>query len=290
MIVPGAAPVYRRVRIQGLECHEVALPDGDHVRVAEHGGHVLSWKSAGRERLYLSPSAVLDGRAAVRGGIPVCWPQFSDRGPLPRHGWLRVSPWCFQGASLETETAALRFTVDPAAVRPSGVAWSADCEVTLLVSLAPGALTLRLTVHNRGPQPLLFTGALHTYLALDDAESATVSGWSGEPSGWDAVRGHVCETVPRLGLRGEIDRILPAAAQALRVDDGSQSMLIEQDGWSDTVVWNPGAEKCAGLPDMPAGDERRMACVEAAQVFQPVELAPGAEWTGRQRLHVVRPH
>lgn len=287
MSAAGASPVHERVRLQGLACHDLLLPSGDRVRVAEHGAQVLSWMASGRERLYLSPIAVLDGRVAVRGGIPVCWPQFSDRGPLPRHGWLRQSPWRFLDAQRDDASPSLRFEVDPAAVRPAGVDWPHDCRVTLAVSLSPGALTLGVSVHNRGTDVLRFTGALHTYLALDDADTATVSGWSGDgASGWDAVRGQACAVRPRLGLRGEIDRILPAAQGPLCLEDGAHRLTLGQSGWADTVVWNPGAGKCAALSDMPTGDERRMACVEAAQVVHPIEVAPGAVWTGHQRLDI----
>jgi glucose-6-phosphate 1-epimerase len=52
--------------------------------VALHGAHVLSWIPAdGRERLFLSERAKCGGGAAVRGGVPVIFPQFAERGPRP---------------------------------------------------------------------------------------------------------------------------------------------------------------------------------------------------------------
>ena len=74
---------------QGLPTHKLTLPCGDSLRVALHGAHVLSWVSQGRERLYLSPHSVMDAHAAIRGGVPVCFPQFNQRGPLPKHGFAR---------------------------------------------------------------------------------------------------------------------------------------------------------------------------------------------------------
>jgi glucose-6-phosphate 1-epimerase len=292
MTLPGAAPVHVRVRLQGLDCHELQLPCGDRVRVAEHGGQVLSWVSAGRERLYLSPQAVLDGRAAIRGGIPVCWPQFSERGALPRHGWVRQAGWNFVRVDLDVPMPQLVLELHPAEVFPSNAAvpWTHVCRLEISVALAPGSLVVTLSVFNHGSEPLPFTGALHTYLALSDADAATVAGWPISPGreGWDSATDAPCRVETHLGLRGEIDRILPATAEALWVTDGDQGLSIEQSGWADTVVWNPGAAKCAAMADMPEGDERRMACVEAAQVLSPASVPPGSVWTGAQRLAVVR--
>ncbi|MFP8779323.1 D-hexose-6-phosphate mutarotase [Hydrogenophaga sp. RWCD_12] len=292
MTAPGADPVHQRVRLQGLDCHALHLPGGDRVLVAEHGGQVLSWVAQGRERLYLSPTAVLDGHAAIRGGIPVCWPQFSLRGSLPRHGWVRQARWSFIAADLQAQSPRLVLELRPAELLPADAGpWAHDCRLEVTVAPTPGRLEVTLAVFNMGQQPLPFTGALHTYLALSDAETATVTGWPDPSSrqGWDSMTDTPCRVEPGLSLRGEIDRILPAAPAALVMTDGNQELTIEQSGWADTVVWNPGADKCAAMSDMPNGDERRMACIEAAQALSPVSVPPRGVWAGTQRLSLVHP-
>ncbi|MET0654188.1 MAG: hypothetical protein ABWY94_01280, partial [Pseudoxanthomonas sp.] len=81
------------IEFHGLPALRLALPDGDTVVVAQHGAQVLSWTSGGAERLYLSPRALLDGHSAIRGGVPICFPQFNQRGPRPKHGFARNLPW-----------------------------------------------------------------------------------------------------------------------------------------------------------------------------------------------------
>ena len=70
-------------QFQGLACQRLTLPCGDTVLVALQGAHMLSWISQGRERLFLSPNNLWDGKSAIRGGVPVCFPQFNQRGTLP---------------------------------------------------------------------------------------------------------------------------------------------------------------------------------------------------------------
>ena len=70
--------------------------------------------------------AVLDGKNAIRGGIPVCWPQFGA-GPVgpyvcPKgHGFARISPWeCVASTDGHncTATFSLRDSSDTRAVFP----------------------------------------------------------------------------------------------------------------------------------------------------------------------------
>ncbi|MFD2452843.1 aldose epimerase family protein [Ideonella paludis] len=59
-----------------------------------HGGHLVSWVPLGQgEQLYLSPTTRYGAGSSVRGGMPVIFPQFNTRGPLPRHGLVRTRGW-----------------------------------------------------------------------------------------------------------------------------------------------------------------------------------------------------
>jgi glucose-6-phosphate 1-epimerase len=82
--------------------------------------------------------------------------------------------------------------------------------------------------------------------------------------------------------------VYSAAAQGCALHDGAHTLHIEQDmDWAHTVVWNPGAGKCTQLKDMPEDGWQHMLCVEAAQVYEPVTIAPGDFWQGAQRLRVL---
>lgn len=271
--------------LAGLPCWRVQLPQGDSLLVAEHGGQVLQWRSAGRERLFLSPNSRLDGVCAIRGGVPVCWPQFNQRGTLPKHGLARTLPWqkvSFAGTETQAELV-LRLT-DSAATRTH---WPCAFMLELHVRLQPGQLRVALHVHNTGYEPLPFTGALHTYLAVQDVQQAVLTCLQGQPE-WDAVRDTHQTATATQTFAGEFDRVYAAPTGALHLQDGSLALHIAHSPeWANVVVWNPGADQCAALPDMPADGYRHMLCVEAAQVFDPIQIAPGAQWQGWQQLTVA---
>jgi glucose-6-phosphate 1-epimerase len=57
------------------------------VEIYLHGATVTSWKHAGVERIFVSSIAIWNGVKAIRGGIPVVWPQFGQPNPsMPQHG------------------------------------------------------------------------------------------------------------------------------------------------------------------------------------------------------------
>ena len=230
----------------GLPATELQLPGGDRVVVAHHGAHVLSWVADGRERLYLSPQSLNDGHAAIRGGMPVCFPQFNQRGDLPKHGFARHVSWTAQPARLEADKAHLVMALnDSVATRQW---WDQSFEALLLIELTRGALQVDLAVRNTDTQPLSFTGALHTYFAVSDVAQARLFGLGGQAE-WDAVKDRHATAAPELRFVGEFDRVYSAAPQGYELQDGPHTLSIEQDmDWAQTVVWNPGAAKCAALP------------------------------------------
>ena len=288
---------------QGLACQRLTLPCGDTVLVAVQGAHVLSWISQGRERLFLSPNNLWDGTSAIRGGVPVCFPQFNQRGILPKHGFARNMAWKIDetaqtGKGLgdgdvdqksAQNAAHIDFTLSTNA--DTLAIWPQAFVAQLRVALSPGELTITLTVNNteagsKADSDLHFTGALHTYLAVDDIDLTELRGLGGRPE-WDSVVDVHGLADEALYFDGEFDRVYDASAKPLHVQDGSATLQIEQSpSWANSVVWNPGESKCAALADMPAQGFARMLCVEAAQVFEPISIPAGGQWIGWQRLTV----
>lgn len=275
--------------IQPLTPLKLLNASGDEAVVSVHGGQLLSWRPAGAgELLYLSPLSHPGEGVAVRGGVPVCFPQFSSRGPLPKHGFARTSRWMLVTAPApQAEVAEARFQLDSRMVAGD----RAYCLV-LVVRLGPRWLELELQVANTGRTSWSFTAALHTYFQLSDLRAASLEGLQGLAYE-DMVRGGSLqrEAAPVLAFDGsEIDRVYRAVDRpvVLRAP-GAPERSIAQTGFADVVVWNPGPAKAASLGDLPAHDWARMLCVEAGAIAQPVVLAPGKTWRGTQRVELGEP-
>ena len=269
----------------GQPCYRLTLANGDSVLVAQHGAHVVSWVSGGRERLFLSPNTVWDGRAAMRGGIPVCFPQFNQRGDLPKHGFVRNRPWALLAAEPSDSPNTLCFGFS--ANDSTRAIWPAEFEARLRVDLQPGQLCVTLEVRNLGTQAFSFTGALHSYLAVSDIAQVRLTGLGGQKE-WDALADTHQTALESLQCVGPFDRVYSAPHAPMHLHDPQGGLEISNsEGWADCVVWNPGAAGCAGMADMTPDAFTHMLCVEAAQVFQPITVAPGAQWSGSQVLRAM---
>jgi glucose-6-phosphate 1-epimerase len=263
---------------------------GDTAEVSLFGAQVLSWiPAAGAEQLYCSPHATLPGRA-IRGGVPICFPQFANCGPLAKHGFARTSVWQMQGepiTGVDTQIARATFLLQNSPL--TWELWPFSFALQLDVILGAGYIECRLQVTNTGSNAFDFTAALHTYLAVADVRKAQILGLA-SVSYLDSLKQNEksVSSLSTLQIADEIDRVYLSTPTSLAVLlSGSSHMRIDQSGFADTVVWNPGTAKAAALGDMPAQDWERMLCVEAAQIDHPVHLSPGNQWQGAQRLIIV---
>ena len=271
-----------------MEKVEVGARDGASVALYTHGAHVTSWKPAsGEERLFLSSRSAFTPNAAIRGGVPIIFPQFASMGPLPKHGFARVHEWkLLRGGRTRKGQgeAQLRLTASKETRR----VWSHAFEATYVLTVEAMSLSLALSVLNADTKPFEFTAALHTYLLVDDVRETSIRGLQGV-SYRDAAAGNVEGQQEEEELHAEhdgaeLDRIYLAVPEPLEVRDAVRRTRVAMTGFTDVVVWNPGEGRAASLADLEPGGWLRMLCVEAAAIGAPVRLEPGERWTGRQTL------
>ena len=260
-------------------------PDGAEATVLLHGGQLVSWIPAGdQERLYLSPLAMAGGSNAVRGGIPVCFPQFAKRGPLPQHGFVRNRAWSWaEGDQRGDVMIGVLKLSDDAATR---AIWPHAFEAELSFSLSGLQLDVELAITNTGDTPFDFTAALHTYLKVDDVRRARLGGLYGVKYVDSLTGAEQLQEMDPFSFAGEIDRIYLDAKGPLNLATAMGRMTISRDGFDDVVVWNPGPAKAAAMADLPDDGWLQMLCVEAATIGRPVTLSPGQEWVARQGFEV----
>jgi glucose-6-phosphate 1-epimerase len=257
--------------------------DGATAEIHRHGAHVTSWRPQdGDERLYLSAASGFDGNAAIRGGVPIIFPQFAAEGPLPRHGFARTSTWSLGGVSRAADGAAEMGLVlrDSPATR---AIWDAAFMAVITVEVFGQQLAISLAVENVGDAAFSFTAALHTYFRVRDVADAEIVGLHGARYRADD-RSLVEDEAERLRVDGFVDRVYVGAPSHLELHEPERRMLIDAEGFPDAVVWNPGRERAAALADLDPGGERHFVCIEAAVVQEPVTIGPRRRWTGTQTL------
>ena len=263
---------------------QLKSPDGGLVRISPYGAHVLGWVTAdGDERLFLSKKAEYRIGAAIRGGVPVIFPQFSEMGGLPKHGFARTQAW--EVAQVSDDSAVMRLSDNDT----SRALWPHRFAAEYTVRIMAGHLELMLAISNTDTAPFTFTAALHTYLRVKNAAEAGVLGLQGLVYRDSANAGRESrEASERVTFRGEVDRIYIDTPSALQLIDAGRHLSVRTAGFTDAVIWNPGPEKCARLADMEADGYLQFVCMEAAAVARPVQLAPGDTWQGKQSLYVPR--
>ncbi|WP_428309709.1 D-hexose-6-phosphate mutarotase [Hydrocarboniphaga sp.] len=254
--------------------------DGARAEIHAQGAHLSRWwNAAGDDLLFLSARSGFAPGVAIRGGVPVIFPQFAGEGPLPKHGFARTQPWTLVDQRADRARLALQDNAATRAIWPHAF----GCELS--IEIGGSQLRVSLSVTNSGDAAMLFTTALHTYLRVAAITDVRVLGLEGLRYR-DTANGNAeaIERAEQLAIVGEVDRIYFDSPARLELVEPTRRLQIEQQGFSDTVVWNPGAEKGAALADMEDGGYQRMLCIEAAVIGKPVHLAPGETWSGSQTL------
>ncbi len=268
----------------GLPALQLRDGRGATALITRFGAQVLSWLPAGAsEWLYLSEKAHYDGSAAIRGGIPICFPQFSSLGKLPKHGLVRQVEWALREHRTGADYALV--TLGLCDDERSHALWPQCFDAELTVVLENRRLDIELAIGNTGHSPFAFTAALHTYLRVREVENVSLEGLHGFEYR-DATDGNRIkrDTGDAIRVEGEVNRVYHDVDRALLLRDEGRTLGIRSEGFPDVVVWNPWETHCAAIEDMLPLDFRHMLCVEAAAARQRIALDAGDVWTGRQSL------
>lgn len=259
------------------------------------GGHLTGWQPAGQDPVvWLSQKSRFEEGAAIRGGVPLCFPWFGagqDGRHYPPHGVLRLTPWQLAETTPVADSVRLRFHLDGHEVDLAGLEdfdrdWAADITYTVGQVLD---IDLRIEAYGNRRTPFTYEEALHTYLHVGDTRRITVDGLDGCSYHDKVTDGDFDQRGP-LAIVGETDRIYRHAGDVTVKDPTLRRTLgINKRGSAQTVVWNPFVSKSAKLGDFGNDEWQEMLCVEAANIGSAaVTLAPGQSHTLHQRIAVDR--
>ena len=246
-----------------------------------HGAHLTQFKKQHEPPLlFMSQCSRFTEGQPIRGGIPVIFPWFGAREGLAQHGFARVKAWElkeFAPAPDGSVSVRLRLPDYPEAA--AYAAFTADYIVTVNQSL-----TLQLVITNQSPDAeFIFENCLHTYFDVGDVTAISIRGLKGV-SYLDKVAGFVekTETSDALRIASEVDRIYQNTTGTVEILDPrlGRKILVEKQGSTSTVVWNPWIAKARQMPDFGDEEYERMICVESGNVASnSISLPPGGTST-----------
>ena len=262
--------------------------------VALHGGHVVSWVPNGQHDVFwLSPMA-LPEPAAIRGGVPVCWPWFAKQ-DMPagamQHGPVRNTQWHLSAVlSAGPECVELELRPAPAKEADSPMAFTRGLDVALRICLRE-TLEQTLTTTNLRATPFSLTQALHSYFAVGDVQQVHVDGLEGaqvvsrlEPlqsqtQAGPVMTGEACDSTYCFDVEQ------PAFHYQLVDAAWRRTITLEVSGSRSMVVWNPGQVGAKTMVDVPSAAWKDFICVEASNAGDDVVLLePGGSHSLRQWL------
>ncbi|KAA8492499.1 putative glucose-6-phosphate 1-epimerase [Porphyridium purpureum] len=271
------------IHVDGMQVVRLSNAEAS-AEVYLYGAHVTSYVRRGVPKLFLSDLAALDGSAPIRGGIPVCFPQFGKRGPMAvQHGFARRVVWELGGA-LDAATPSVVLRLPPG----EHADWDYRLGCLLKVALeVDGTLVCHMTVHNEeSERACSFSTALHAYFCTPDIEKTRISGLQGTTYIDQLAGGAVVEEYPdKVEFLSEVDRIYSGVPSKIMIECGDNLVSeLELETFCDAIVWNPHVEKSRGMADLPDDAWKGFVCVEPAVAVQPVVLGAGEHWAAILRI------
>lgn len=240
--------------------------------IALQGAHLLFWhpKQTNQPVIWLSEKSEFNTGNAIRGGVPICWPHFAERGE-PKHGFARLLPW--QLITYQENTTSVKLSLQlknssasqPYLKKPFCLTTTIELGSTCHMSLTCQA-------------ELEATTALHTYFNVSDISHIKISGL-GDQYQERLTTINPPATKGEVTFNQEVDRIYTAPEPVSILHDIDRTVKITHVNASDIVVWNPWVEKCNTIPDMQAEGYKQMACIETSRINKPLNCAASPELT-----------
>lgn len=271
-----------------------STPGGGRFEVHDHGAHITQWVPSADASpvLWTSPTAKFEPTVAIRGGIPICFPWFGTgrkTNKYPAHGFARLARWQLLEGRETNGVTTLRWLLDETMIpRLDGIDPDRNRFEITATQTFDSQLTIVMRLRNTDNVPLVVEQALHTYLHVGDIRRASVHGLGGKEF-FDQIRRNFDTQIGAVEFTRELDRIY-WVDDTVEVHDPvlRRRIVLDTHNSETTVVWNPWAEKTAGLSDMPDDAWESMVCVETSNVRnKAVHLNPGQAHELRLTLSVA---
>lgn len=237
------------------------------------GAQLLQVGSSGQAPwLYCSSLQSVPGQP-VRGGVPVLFPQFANKGPLPKHGFVRNLVWEVQRTWQTSSESGVIYALD--LDEQTVHVWPNKASLKLEISASSRQLFMRLVVTNKGTNTLEWTGGLHPYWWLPNLLDTKVVGLGAE---------HQNELI--FDENG-IEQIFSNKNTVTLMRGKDSAIELQASGFDEWMVWSPGQVGAKLLTDMPGEDWQHFVCIEPVCVTNPVKLEAGESFEGTLQAKIM---
>eukprot|EP00746_Dinoflagellata_sp_MGD_P072992 gnl/MRDRNA2_/MRDRNA2_29624_c0_seq2.p1 gnl/MRDRNA2_/MRDRNA2_29624_c0~~gnl/MRDRNA2_/MRDRNA2_29624_c0_seq2.p1 ORF type:complete len:300 (+),score=32.03 gnl/MRDRNA2_/MRDRNA2_29624_c0_seq2:110-1009(+) len=283
----------------GLDTVVIRHESGATCEIYLLGATLCSYKTPdGNEQIFVSPGAIYDGKKAIRGGVPLVFPQFGQPDKaMAQHGFARNSMWTLAETKDTAEASVGKFTLmDSDATRAQ---WNFKFALTFEVVLSAASLTMTLSAQNTDDKTFQFQSLLHTYFAIPDISEVAVGGLNGRYYNCKVTNETKQETDSEIVLPEFTDRVYLGGKFPIAKDvvigkkDGGGLFAVTNEARRggetfpcDVVVWNPYEGKSPG--DLPPPAFKSFVCVEPGLVAREFDLEPGAIAEVKQKIIPVQ--
>jgi glucose-6-phosphate 1-epimerase len=297
------------VTSEGLVKVKGSLDGDSSIELYLFGGHITSWVNAGRERLWMSNSSVMDGSAPLRGGIPLCFPQFADNGSIRMHGFVREMVWTLVPDECSKNEDALTIVLRLDSNETTNKLWNDSnhpFSLKYTINLTRLGLDIALQVTNTDmTNSMQFTNCFHPYFRVDNSSYITIQGLHEQrfidkvDKKLEKIQNSIelnifqeCEESNKATPEYFVDRIYENCAvnPLILLQNGVPSLeLAKSTNWRDWVVFNPwkDGKKGAKGPDFDDDGYNYMICIEPTNATTPFSLAPNTSVVFSQNTKVL---
>ncbi|TWX66091.1 D-hexose-6-phosphate mutarotase [Colwellia sp. C1TZA3] len=236
--------------------------------VSLYGGQVLSWQPTGQQPVFwLSNTSHYHSGKAIRGGVPLCWPWFGGEVKLPNgelnkvsnHGFARQSQWQIADIKLLMSGVEITLSLTGEQISPH---WPAAFALRQTLVFDESFMQT-LTMNNLSQQTLEYTGALHSYFCVGNAQETQIPRLNNVAYD-DKLSGSNGQQLALKNCFGPIDRIYHSSNSMVIVDHKWQREIeVSSQGCQQWVLWNPGKD-AKTMADLHVHGENEFVCLEAA--------------------------
>ncbi len=236
-----------------------------------YGAHITSFRPHdSKEILWMSPDSHLEVGKPIRGGIPVCFPWFGPHKTdpeKPQHGFARLMYWDI--AEITTKAGGetlIRLTLNSSEQTKSYWPHDFNAEITIVVG---STLELNLNVTNTSHESFEYGSALHSYYNLSSIENIAITGLQGARYHSQLYPGEFIQESPEIEIKQAETRHFHDTEATCIINDPvfGRKISVAKSGSKITTVWNPWAETCAKIDDLPDEGYLSFVCVEAVNAF-----------------------